>query len=66
MDDEIWDTGDLAAYTKTPESRWNKARLTGDGPPYFKIGHLVRYSKKCSIAWLEARKVNSTSEQVAA
>lgn len=61
-DDEIIDTAEWARITNTVASRWHKARLTGEGPPYFKIGNLVRYSKKQSLAWLAARQFNSTSE----
>lgn len=50
--DELLTTEDLAAMTKTPLSRWNKARLTGDGPPFIKLGHLVRYRKSDVLAWL--------------
>jgi predicted DNA-binding transcriptional regulator AlpA len=65
-DDELLTTEDLAAMTKTPPSRWNKARLTGDSPPFVKLGHLVRYRKSDVLAWLAARpRLNSTSEMAA-
>lgn len=66
-DNELLTTDELAAETKTPPSRWNKARLTGDGPPFIKIGHLVRYRRRDVLDWLEAQpRVCSTSELAAA
>lgn len=66
-DDELITDVILGAETKTPPSRWAKARLTGDGPPYLKIGHLVRYRRGDVRAWLESqRRFQSTSEMEAA
>ena len=45
-DDELLTDLHLAQETHTPQSRWQKARLTGDGPPFIKIGHLVRYRRR--------------------
>lgn len=39
-----------------------KQRLTGGGPPYCKIGRRVAYDPRDVQAWLDAHKVNSTSE----
>jgi predicted DNA-binding transcriptional regulator AlpA len=39
----------------------NKARLTGDGPIYAKIGRRVVYSTNDLDEWLEKRKFASTS-----
>ena len=62
-DDELLTSENLASETKTPKSRWDKARLTGDGPPFIKIGHLVRYKRADVRAWLAAcPRLNSTSE----
>lgn len=62
-DDELITDVILGTETKTPPSRWAKARLTGDGPPYLKIGHLVRYRRGDVRAWLEShRRLHSTSE----
>lgn len=67
MPDELLTTEDLATMTKTPPSRWHKARLTGDGPPFIKLGHLVRYRSSDVTSWLANRpRVGSTSELVAA
>lgn len=39
-----------------------KSRVRGDGPPFIKIGHSVRYDRADVRAWLESRKRNSTSQ----
>jgi predicted DNA-binding transcriptional regulator AlpA len=65
-DNEFLTTEELAAITKTPPSRWAKARLTGDGPPFIKFGHLVRYRRSDVLAWIAAQpRVSSTSELAA-
>lgn len=49
--------------------RWNispstlaKSRVSGDGPPFLKIGRSVRYDVAEADQWLEARRRTSTSE----
>ena len=65
-DDELLTDLHLAQETHTPQSRWQKARLTGDGPPFIKIGHLVRYRRRDVRDWLESQpRVTSTSELAA-
>jgi len=65
-DDELLTDLHLALETHTPQSRWQKARLTGDGPPFIKIGHLVRYRRRDVRDWLESQpRVTSTSQLVA-
>jgi len=39
-----------------------KRRMTGDGPPYFKVGRKVLYEKAALIAWLESHRRRNTSE----
>lgn len=43
-----------------------KLRVIGDGPTYIKVGRSVRYRAGDIDAWLDARRVGSTSEQVTA
>jgi predicted DNA-binding transcriptional regulator AlpA len=43
---------------RTPE-RW---RTTGDGPPYIKLGHQVRYRLVDVEHWLDARRRTHTHE----
>ncbi len=40
-----------------------KARMTGDGPPFIKIGKAVRYSEASLIQWMKGQQRLSTSEQ---
>ena len=56
------DTPELARRTKTSESYWNKLRVAGEGPPYTKIGRLVRYRPSDVDTWLASLTRSSTSE----
>lgn len=38
--------------------------VRGDGPPMVKIGRSVRYRVADLRQWIEARRVNSTSQEV--
>jgi hypothetical protein len=40
----------------------NKARLSGDGPPYVKFNRNVRYNIPKVLAWAESRTRTSTSD----
>ena len=42
------------------------AAVRGDGPPMVKIGRSVRYLVADLRIWIEARRVNSTSDKGAA
>ena len=42
------------------------AAVRGDGPPMVKIGRSVRYLVADLRTWIEARRVNSTSDKGAA
>ena len=44
----------------------NKARLTGGGPAFIKIGARVAYDPADLVAWLDGQRHNSTSEYGAA
>lgn len=62
-DDELLDTGQIAAARNVPPSRIHKERLTGGGPPFIKDGHLVRYRWGDYRQWLASKKrAQSTSE----
>ena len=41
------------------------AAVRGDGPPFIKIGRSVRYRVSDLRGWIEARRVTSTSQEVA-
>ena len=51
-----------AVVVKLSESWLAKARMTGTGPPYSKIGRSIRYSPTGLARWLKAREHWSTSE----
>ena len=54
---------DLERITGRARSTWQKARLTGDGPPFIRLGRLVRYRTSEFNAWLGAcPSLRSTSE----
>lgn len=51
-----------ADYLGMSKSFLDKARVHGDGPPYFKIGNRVRYRRDELDAWMEAHRMSNTSE----
>ncbi len=51
-----------AQYLSLAESTLEKARVSGAGPRYLKLGRAVRYLRSDLDAWMAARAVNSTSE----
>jgi predicted DNA-binding transcriptional regulator AlpA len=52
--DPLLDDRDLERLTGGKRSTWQKKRLTGDGPPFIRIGRLVRYRRSEVEAWLAA------------
>jgi hypothetical protein len=66
-DDKLLTTDELATLRSVPSSRIEKERLKGDGPPFIKDGHLVRYRLGDYRAWVAGmRRFTSTSELEAA
>lgn len=62
-----------STYLRTPaaaehlngsESWLNKLRMTGNGPPYSKLGRIVLYSIDDLDRWVTANRRHSTSEDV--
>lgn len=39
-------------------------RCRGGGPPFIRVGRLVRYRPQDVLAWIEARRVDSTSARI--
>ena len=39
-------------------------RHRGGGPPFVRVGRLVRYSRLSLLAWIRSRTVRSTSEEI--
>lgn len=66
-DDTLITTEQLAAIRNVPVSRIEKERLKGDGPPFIKDGHLVRYRVGDYRSWVASKqRFQSTSEAEAA
>lgn len=58
-------TPEAATYVALAESTLIKMRLTGDGPPFVKVGlRAVAYRKIDLDAWLAARVRHRTSNRV--
>ena len=57
---------DLERETGVPKSSWAKRRMTGDCPPYIKIGRRVFYRRRELSLWLDAHLVNNTSQATGA
>ncbi len=62
---EYVDTKGLQALTGISASTWNKRRLTGDTPPFSKIGKSVRYHVPTVKAWMDEHLRRSTSDHSA-
>jgi Helix-turn-helix domain len=64
IDNRKLNTREAAAYLSTSPSTLNKRRLTGDGPMYLKIGHLVRYEIEDLDAYARRDRRQHTSKPV--
>jgi hypothetical protein len=53
---------EAASRFKVSLSWLAKARMSGNGPPYIKIGRSIRYSEAALIQWMKSRQRLSTSE----
>jgi len=54
-------TPEAAQYMALSPSTLSKLRLTGDGPPFCKLGRTVVYDPDDLDAWLASRRRVSTS-----
>ena len=61
MDHDILTTLEAAQYVRLGKPTLERARVTGEGPRYAKLGGAVRYRRADLDAWLESRIVASTS-----
>lgn len=52
---------EAAHFLGLSQSWLAKLRLTGDGPPYMKVGRQVRYSRADLLRWAELSLRHSTS-----
>ena len=56
-------TREAAAYIGLAKSTLEKLRLTGNGPPYIRIGRVVVYDPDDLDHWLAAHRRLSTSDR---
>lgn len=54
--DQLLTVEDVAGFIKRSVGSLNKDRLKSTGPPFVKLGRLVRYRKSALIEWLEQRE----------
>ena len=50
-----------ADYLAYSESTLERKRVTGDGPPFIKLGRVIVYDTRDLDVWLAARRATSTS-----
>jgi predicted DNA-binding transcriptional regulator AlpA len=61
--DQLLTDRDLEQLTGRKRSTWQKMRLSGDGPPFIRLGRLIRYRQSEYDAWLAAiPSMRSTSD----
>ena len=53
-----------ADYLGYAESTLEKKRLSGDGPPVIKLGRAIVYDTRDLDAWLDERRLKSTSQEI--
>lgn len=55
-----------ADYLGYSVSTLEKKRLTGDGPPFIRLGRTIVYDTADLTEWMAARRLTSTSDRPAA
>lgn len=60
-DEPLWSTAETAAFLGVPEQtlRYWKHRNRGEGPPWVKIGHHVKYVPADVRAYVDRNRVAS-------
>lgn len=59
------DEREAAKLTGMSSAWFQRARWAGDGIPFSKVGRSVRYKLSDVLAFMEARRIESTSDQSA-
>jgi predicted DNA-binding transcriptional regulator AlpA len=54
---------DASAFLRLSASWLAKARMSGEGPPYIKMGRSIRYSQGALLQWMKSRQRMSTSDE---
>lgn len=62
MSSELFTVSEAARWAKVSESFLNKARLTGGGPKFVRLGRSIRYRLEDLEAWAAQGAAGSTSE----
>lgn len=65
MPSELLTTSEAARWAKVSESFLNKARLTGSGPRFVRLGRAIRYRQADLDAWASAGGDPETTDQAA-
>jgi excisionase family DNA binding protein len=63
-DDVLHEENVIAKQLKCDVKTLQAWRSRGGGPPFVKVGRLVRYRAEDVKAWVESRRKRSTSESV--
>lgn len=53
---------EAAAHLGISPHTMNNWRVTGEGPPFYRMGKFIRYDRDELDAWMRSRRYNSTSE----
>jgi predicted DNA-binding transcriptional regulator AlpA len=54
---------DAAKLLKVSLSWLAKARMSGEGPAFIRVGRSIRYAESALVQWVKSRQRLSTSEQ---
>ena len=60
--DNLWNERECADYLGKAVATLQKDRVRGNGPPFAKVGRLVRYRPEDVKGWVSQHVVNSTAE----
>ena len=61
---ELLDAKGAAAYLHLANQTLAKMRLSGVGPPYYKVGRRILYDRLDLDRWLDSKRRLSTSDPV--
>lgn len=65
MTTDVLNTIEAARYVRLAKPTLERFRLTGEGPPFAKLGGAVRYRRTDLDEWIASRLVASTSADAA-
>jgi hypothetical protein len=53
----------LEETTGIDRRTWERYRMTGGGPPFYRIGGVVLYDEHEALEWIASRRATSTTEE---